>query len=111
MPYGIYGRLLEQARPPNESKQPKKTKRQRRMSGDVNNNHMERLNGEIGDREKVVRGVKSNSPLVEGLQIYHNFIRPHMALEGRTPASVAGIEIMGPDKWQTIIQNASKTRS
>lgn len=70
---------------------------------------MERLNGEFRDREKVVRGVKkSNSPLIEGYQIYHNYIRPHMALEGKTPADVAGIEVKGENKWLTLIQNASK---
>jgi len=73
------------------------------------NNKMERLNGEIRDREKVVRGVKkSDSPLIGGYQIYHNYVRPHMALEGRTPASVAGIEVLGDNKWVTLIQNASR---
>ncbi len=39
------------------------------------------MNGEIRDREKVVRGVKSeDSPLIAGLQIYHNYVRPHMGL-------------------------------
>jgi transposase-like protein len=80
-----------------------------RMSGDNNNNKMERLNGEIRDREKVVRGVKkSDSPLIDGYQIFHNYVRPHMALEGKTPAEKAGIEIKGNNKWITIIQNASK---
>jgi hypothetical protein len=49
---------------------------------------------------------KSESPLIKGLQIYHNYVRPHMALGGKTPASVAGIEVLGEDKWQTIIQAA-----
>jgi hypothetical protein len=83
-----------------------------RFGGEIHNNKMERLNGEIRDREKVVRGVKkSNSPLVEGLQIYHNYIRPHMALKGRTPASVAGIEVMGENKWITLIQNVARKES
>lgn len=70
---------------------------------------MERLNGEISDREKVVRGVKkSDSPLIEGYQIYHNYVRPHMALEGQTPAERAGIKVEGENKWLTLIQNASK---
>jgi transposase-like protein len=80
-----------------------------RFGGEIHNNKMERLNGEIRDREKVVRGVKKpNGPFVEGLQIYHNYIRPHMALDGRTPASVAGIEVLGDDKWRTIIEAASR---
>jgi transposase-like protein len=83
-----------------------------RMSGDNNNNKMERMNGELRDREKVVRGVKKeDSPLITGLQIFHNYVRPHMALDGKTPAQVAGIEVQGEDKWFTIIQNASLNRS
>ncbi len=35
-------------------------------------------------------------------------LRPHEALEGKTPSEVAGIEVKGTDKWMTIIQNASK---
>jgi hypothetical protein len=72
---------------------------------------MERFNGELRDREKIVRGVKkSDSPLLTGYQIYHNYVRSHMALEGKTPAEKAGITIKGKDKWITIIQNASKSR-
>jgi len=36
-----------------------------RMSGDLNNNKMERFNGEIRDREKVMRSLKTtNSPIL-----------------------------------------------
>ena len=80
-----------------------------RMSGDKNNNRMERLNGEIRDREKVMRSLKkTDSPILTGCQIYHNYVRPHMALDGSTPADKAGVHIKGKDKWLTIIQNASK---
>ena len=80
-----------------------------RFNGHIHNNKMERLNGEIRDREKVVRGVKKpDSPLIAGYQIYHNYVRPHMALEGRTPAEAAGIKVQGQNKWVTLIQNASK---
>lgn len=79
------------------------------LKGDRNNNKMERLNGEIRDREKVVRGLKKNdSPLLDGYQIFHNYIRPHMSLEGKTPSEVCGITIQGKDKWKTLIENASK---
>lgn len=81
-----------------------------RMSGDLNNNKMERMNGEIRDREKVVRGVKKeDSPLLAGLQIYHNYVRPHMALDGKTSAEKAGIKVEDQDKWLTMIQNASQS--
>jgi len=79
------------------------------LRGDKNNNKMERLNGEIRDREKVVRGLKKkDSPLLKGYQLYHNYVRPHMALDGATPADKAGIEIQGDNKWLTLIQNSSQ---
>jgi len=79
------------------------------LHGDRNNNKMERLNGEFRDREKIVRGVKSKeSPIFDGYQIYHNYFRPHMALDGKTPAEACGIQINGDNKWITVIQNASK---
>ena len=77
------------------------------LKGDKNNNRMERLNGEFRDREKVMRGVKKmDSPTIRGYQIFHNYIRPHQALNGETPAERAGIKVEGDDKWFTIIQNA-----
>ncbi len=82
-----------------------------RFKGDMNNNRMERLNGEIRDREKVMRGLKrSDSPIVPGYQIYHNYLRPHQGLNGRTPAEACGITIKGENKWVTLIQKASKRR-
>ena len=79
------------------------------LKGDRNNNKMERLNGEFRDREKVMRGVKKkDSVIFDGCQLYHNYIRPHMGLDGKTPAEVCGIEIKGDNKWITVIQNASK---
>jgi hypothetical protein len=63
-----------------------------RVQGDMNNK-MERLNGEIRDREKVMRGLKKpETPIIPGYQIYHNYIRPHEALEGKTPAEACGIK-------------------
>ncbi|MDE1867116.1 MAG: hypothetical protein KGI08_05335 [Thaumarchaeota archaeon] len=77
------------------------------LKGDRNNNMMERLNGEIRDREKVMRGLKkSDTPILTGYQIYHNYIRPHMSLDGKTPSEVAGSKIEGDNKWITLIQNA-----
>jgi putative transposase len=71
---------------------------------------MERLNGEIRDREKVMRGLKNpETPIIPGHQIYHNYIRPHEALNGKTPAEACGISVQGENKWKTLIQNASKS--
>ena len=81
------------------------------LAGQVHNNKMERMNGEIRDREKVMRGLKRmDTPILKGMQIYHNFIRPHESLNGATPAERAGIVVEGDDKWRTLIQNAQHQR-
>ena len=75
----------------------------------MNNNKMERLNGEIRDREKVMQGLKNtDTPILKGYQIFHNYIKPHGGLKGKTPAEACGIEIEGENKWLTLIQNASQ---
>jgi transposase-like protein len=79
-----------------------------RLQGDMNNNLMERFNGEFRDREKVTRGIKkTDSIMFDGYQIYHNYIRPHMSLNNQTPADKAGIKIEGDNKWLTLIRRAS----
>lgn len=69
------------------------------------------MNGEIRDREKTMRGIKTmDTPILKGVQIYHNFIKPHEGLHGRTPAEAAGLKVKGENKWLTLIQNATKNR-
>jgi transposase-like protein len=80
-----------------------------RLSGQVHNNKMERQNGEWRDREKVMRGLKrEDSPVIAGMQIHHNYFRPHEGLGGRTPAEAAGIRIEGTNPMITVIQNAKR---
>ena len=50
--------------------------------------------------------VKTDTPILTGYQLFHNYIRPHMSLEGKTPSEVAGIKVEGNNKWITLIQNA-----
>ncbi|MGP8124862.1 MAG: hypothetical protein ACLQEQ_03220 [Nitrososphaerales archaeon] len=69
------------------------------------------MNGEFRDRERVMRGLKeTDSPILKGCQLFHNYVRPHDALKGETPAERCGIKIQGENKWKTLIQNASKSR-
>ncbi len=74
-----------------------------------NNNKMERLNGTIGgDREVAFRGLKSdNTNLIGGFRTFYNCTKKHEGRGGKTPAEEAPILIDGPNKWKTIIQNAS----
>lgn len=63
-------------------------------------------------KEKRKRSLKkTDTPILTGYQIYDNYIRPHMALNNRTPADKAGIEIKGRNKGLTIIQNGSRKYS
>ena len=81
-----------------------------KLDGDMNNNTMERSNGEVRDREKVMRGLKvKDTPILPGYQIFHNYIRPHQSLKGKTPSEACGITIEGDNKWITLIQNASQS--
>jgi transposase-like protein/DNA-directed RNA polymerase subunit M/transcription elongation factor TFIIS len=83
-----------------------------RMQGDLNNNKMERMNGEVRDREKTMRGLKTeDTPILKGYQIFHNYIRPHEGLEGKTPAEACGIKVEGENKWLTLIQNAKQSQA
>jgi len=60
------------------------------LAGCVHNNKMEPTNGEIRDHGKVTRTFKKmDTPILTGVQISHNYIRPHMALDGKTPSEVA----------------------
>ena len=82
-----------------------------RLKGDMNNNKMERFNGEIRDREKTMRGLKTkDTTILTGYQIFHNYIRTHEGLKGKTLAEACGIEVQGQNKWLTLIQNSSRKR-
>jgi hypothetical protein len=66
------------------------------------------MNGTLRERVKVQRGWKKMStPLAEGQQIQYNFVKPHMALDGQTPAQAAGIDVMeGKNKWIGLLEKA-----
>ena len=73
-----------------------------------NNNKMERLNGEIRDREKVFRGLKKmDTAILDGMRVYYNYTKKHGSLKGKTPAEASMIEVDGKNKWKTIISNAA----
>ena len=45
-----------------------------------------------------------DTPILKGYQIYHNYIREHEALDGKTPAEKCGIRVGGINRWHTIIE-------
>jgi putative transposase len=73
----------------------------------ANNNRIERLNGTVRERVKVQRGWKSmETPLAEGFRLQYNFVKPHMALDGQTPAQAAGIGVSQRNKWMELLRQA-----
>lgn len=77
----------------------------------ANNNMVERMQGTIREREKVMRALKNKeeNQVIDGFRIYYNFIRPHMALDGKTPAEVANLNLkLGQNKWLSLIQRSIK---
>jgi putative transposase len=75
------------------------------------NANVERLNGIVRDREIVMRGLNKQETaqdLVDAMRIYYNFIRPHMALENKTPAETAGIKLpLGENKVESLMRLAA----
>ncbi len=62
----------------------------------IDNNIVERLHGTIRERTKVMGGLDNEQSairMIEGQRIYCNYLRPHMALNGKTPAEVAGLNM------------------
>lgn len=84
--------------------------RKPRFIDHTNNNIVDRLNGTVRKREKVMRGMKGDETaeeLMEGFRTYYNFIRPHMSLDGQTPAEVSNIELkLGENKCARAISSS-----
>jgi transposase-like protein len=74
----------------------------------ANNNRIERNNGTQRERIKVQRGWKSmETPIPEGLRIHMNMVKPHMALQGHTPAQKLGL-MKEKAKWMNLLELAIK---
>jgi transposase-like protein len=78
----------------------------------MGNHRAERLHNTMREREKVMRHLKkanSAEKVFKGFRAYYNFVRPHMALENRTPAQTAAVPIqLGTNKWLDLIRQAAR---
>ncbi|MBI5001723.1 MAG: IS6 family transposase [Euryarchaeota archaeon] len=72
-----------------------------------NNNILERLNGTVRERLKVMRGFdapETAEATMAGFQTYYNYIREHSAL-GTTPAMQADIDLgLGENRWAGMVE-------
>ena len=75
------------------------------------NSCVERLNGTMRDREKVMRGMQtkdSAQKIIESMRIHYNFVRIHQSLK-KTPAEQAGIDLqLGENKIKSLILCSEK---
>lgn len=76
-----------------------------------NNNMVERLHGTIRQRNKVMRGLddmKTAQTMMDGMRLYYNFLRPHIALNRKTPSEVSKIAELDERTWKSLIQKSAK---
>ena len=74
------------------------------------NNIIERKHGTLKDRLRPTRGLKNDKTAAKwmnGYVINYNFVKPHIALKGKTPAQAAGLNVNAD--WGELIQQATLT--
>ncbi|MFC2071929.1 transposase [Chloroflexota bacterium] len=72
---------------------------------------IERFHGTLKTRTKVMRGLKNLESAIEftkGWLVHYNYLRPHEALEDKTPAEVAGVSYPYHN-WADIIRKHQPT--
>lgn len=80
-----------------------------------NNNPIERYNGDIKDRIKIMRGEFRDFRKAEAFlnlkRIIHNFVNPHSSLGGKTPAEEAEIYFeLGRNKLLNLIKKKAQEK-
>ena len=81
-----------------------------------NNNPIERYNGKLKDRIKILRGGFGSFERAEAFmnlqRVIHNFVNPHQGLQGKTPAEMAGIKLnLGRIKLLNLVKYVAKNLS
>ena len=81
-----------------------------KASEDKRNNIVERIQGTIRERIKVMRSFKNKESaemILDLFTIYYNFIRVHQGIN-KTPIEQAGVNLnLGKNKWLDLIYNAA----
>ena len=76
----------------------------------TNNNIIERYHNSFRERDKIIRGFKSNKTaqnLINGHRLYYNYIRPHTTL-GTTPSAKAGLWKLEGNRWLDLMEKANE---
>ncbi|MEM3637604.1 MAG: integrase core domain-containing protein [Conexivisphaerales archaeon] len=79
------------------------------------NQNLERIHSTIREKEKVTRGmdrVETAQILADGMRISYNFVRPHIGLNGKTPAQISGLDLqLEGIRWGALISQAVNSSS
>ena len=80
-----------------------------------NNNPIERHNGSIKSRTKIMRGgfrsEEGGEAFTNFKRAIHNFVNPHQELDGKTPAEAAEIQLpLGRSKLLGLIKYVARSR-
>jgi len=71
---------------------------------------IEQIQSTVREMEKVMRGMGQDGTaqtLANGMRVNYNFIRPHMRLNGKTPAQTAGLDLRLEEvRWKALIKQA-----
>jgi len=74
------------------------------------NYRIERFHSTLRERTKTMRGfhgcLTSAQTIMKGFEIYYNFIRKNMALNGKTPSQIAipNLQLQNKNRWIEIIE-------
>lgn len=83
------------------------------MTSNININLIERFHGTLKQRIKVMRDLKTKESaqiILDGFVIHYNSFRPHMSLNDKTPAEVAGIKLPF-NTWEGLLRFVEKGES
>ena len=85
------------------------------LSKRQSNNRLERFHGTVKERTKTMRGLdsdESSQVFAENFAAYYNYLRPHTALNGKTPGQVAKVwRSPNRNRWFSLIEEASSAKS
>jgi putative transposase len=84
------------------------------FSKEDDTNVIERFQGTIKDRTKVLRGFKTVPTarlILDGFLIHYNFFRPHESLKNKTPAEVAKADFPYKSWKDVVMANAKKVET
>jgi putative transposase len=71
-------------------------------------NIIERFQGTLKERTKVVRALKKpQTVVIEGFLVFYNYFRPHESLGGKTPSEVAKVSNFPFKNWLDVVKSQS----